>query len=266
MKVTIYTINNSPFCVSAKNYLTSKGIAYDEKDVEQNKDSLHEMLTLSDHFTGVPYVYIVKDDGTTQGIKGFTETEFDGFFNAISPTAPTIAPVVESVADINTQQASPVPAVVPEEVVSAPSSDVSQSPINTDQNVIHEDEPTMSQDITADPVVQAPKVDDTSKQELGSIMDSLMQKAQTDQPVKADPAITSVTPDVTQVENNAFVPEVPEMSTAPVESVSPPQSAPIQDNVTRVDSDLSSQMPAGEVQTPARTPLASTPTIPDFPK
>jgi glutaredoxin-like YruB-family protein len=33
--VVVYTSNNCPYCVSAKDYLTQKGIAYEEKNVSK---------------------------------------------------------------------------------------------------------------------------------------------------------------------------------------------------------------------------------------
>ena len=50
MKITIYTIPDCQFCKQAKDFLTSKGLPFDEKDVLNNKDCL---LYTSDMFVFV---------------------------------------------------------------------------------------------------------------------------------------------------------------------------------------------------------------------
>jgi len=96
MTITLYTIASSPFCTQAKDYLTAKNLAFVERDVEHNKDNLNEMLTVSDHFTGVPFVHVVMDDTTEVGLKGFTEHEFDDVFERLSPQNATPVPEVTS--------------------------------------------------------------------------------------------------------------------------------------------------------------------------
>lgn len=77
MKVTIYTIPDCPYSKEEKDYLTGKGVQYDEKDVSNNKDNLSEMLDLSNKFAGVPFSVVVKDSGEKVMLKGFTKADFD---------------------------------------------------------------------------------------------------------------------------------------------------------------------------------------------
>ena len=77
MKVTIYTINECKFSQAEKDYLKTNNIAFEEKNVEQNRDFLTEMLGISENFAGTPVTKIEKDDGTSSVLKGFTQEEFD---------------------------------------------------------------------------------------------------------------------------------------------------------------------------------------------
>jgi glutaredoxin 3 len=77
MKVTLYTIPECPYCQQARDYFTAKGIQFEEKDVKADKDSLSEMLSLSNKFAGVPFCSVLKDSGETVMLKGFTEADYD---------------------------------------------------------------------------------------------------------------------------------------------------------------------------------------------
>jgi len=58
MKVTIYTINDCKFSQAEKDYLKTNNIAFEEKNVEQNRDFLTEMLGISENFAGTPVTKI----------------------------------------------------------------------------------------------------------------------------------------------------------------------------------------------------------------
>lgn len=121
-KVTIYTITNCPFCKQEKEYLTAHNIAFEEKNVEEHREYLSEMLELSDKFAGVPFTMITKEDGSMAKLKGFTQAEFDealGISNmaAVSPAdskpavlADTPAPIVPPSQPVNPD---PEPATPP---------------------------------------------------------------------------------------------------------------------------------------------------------
>ncbi|MEK9179705.1 MAG: glutaredoxin family protein [Patescibacteria group bacterium] len=76
-KVTVYTTSNCPFCKAEKEYLFSKGLKYDEKNVETDEVALKDMLTMSDNFAGVPVTLLQNSKGEKLVVKGFTKDEFE---------------------------------------------------------------------------------------------------------------------------------------------------------------------------------------------
>ncbi len=77
MKITIYSTTTCPYCKMLKNYLTQKGVPFQEKltDLDQNVQT--EMMTLSSGFLGVPFTVIQKPDGTTEKVIGFDKVKID---------------------------------------------------------------------------------------------------------------------------------------------------------------------------------------------
>ncbi|WMM24379.1 glutaredoxin family protein [Tissierella sp. MB52-C2] len=68
--VIVYTSNTCPYCVSAKDYLTEKGIDYTEKNVQTDKDARKELMAMG--HMGVPVLVI--DD---EEIVGFDKEKID---------------------------------------------------------------------------------------------------------------------------------------------------------------------------------------------
>ena len=74
--LTVYSKNNCPFCVQAKNLLTLKGIEFEEINIEQQPQA-REFIVSEGHRT-VPQIY--KDgelfvQGGFQGLQKLTEEE-----------------------------------------------------------------------------------------------------------------------------------------------------------------------------------------------
>jgi len=107
MKITIYTVNNCDFSKAEKEYLKAHNQAFDEKNLETNKEFLTEMLTLSNNFTGTPVTKVEKDDGQISILKGFTKEEFDKAMGYSQPKET----VVNST--INAPATSPKPTTPP---------------------------------------------------------------------------------------------------------------------------------------------------------
>lgn len=115
MKITIYTTSDCQFSKAEKEYLTSHNLPYEEKNLEQNRDWLTEMLAVSNNFAGTPVTKIEKDDGQIVVLKGFTQEEFDKVLNlspSPSPTPPTptsSAPTTEQPTPETTQPPTTTP-------------------------------------------------------------------------------------------------------------------------------------------------------------
>jgi len=58
-KVTIYTKHGCPYCAAAREDYTKRGVAFAEKNVEDSKTALAEMVKLS----GGRRVPVIVDDG-----------------------------------------------------------------------------------------------------------------------------------------------------------------------------------------------------------
>lgn len=69
-KVVVYTSNTCPHCFTTKDYLTSKGIEYTEKNVSESAEYRKELM--SKGFMGVPVVMV--DD---EAIVGFDKQRLD---------------------------------------------------------------------------------------------------------------------------------------------------------------------------------------------
>src|SRR3989338_7277921 len=218
MKVTMYTINNCPFCDQEKAYLQSKGIAFEEKNLDQNREFLTEMLALGNNFKGVPVTKIEKDDGQSVVLKGFTQEEFDQAFTGNAAAA--VPPVVAA-----SDQPNPTPPSQPDPVTPPP---VVEPPVV--------EPPAPTPEPTPPPVVEPPATPTEPQVPTP--------EAPSDTAVKADDAQTP-TPPVNE----------PETPPAPAPSDHPPsvQSTPANDPLAAILADLqnkSSDVPPGPVVPP----------------
>jgi len=73
--VKVYSTNTCPWCVKAKNYLSSVGVAYEEFNVQEDMTARDEMISKSKQM-GVPVLDI---DGTV--IVGFDKNAIDKALN-----------------------------------------------------------------------------------------------------------------------------------------------------------------------------------------
>ncbi len=69
-KVTVYTSNTCPYCTMAKDYLKDKEVAFEEKNVQTDKEARQELMAMG--YTGVPVICV--DD---QQIVGFDKARLD---------------------------------------------------------------------------------------------------------------------------------------------------------------------------------------------
>jgi len=72
----VYSTGTCPICDKAKNLLTKWRISYDEFRIDQDKNALKEMLTVSNGARTVPQITI--DGKWVGGFSELTELHMDG--------------------------------------------------------------------------------------------------------------------------------------------------------------------------------------------
>lgn len=73
-KVTVYTSSTCPYCTMAKDYLKEKGVEFEEKNVQIDKEARSELM--SKGYTGVPVICIGEEE-----IVGFDKARLDNALN-----------------------------------------------------------------------------------------------------------------------------------------------------------------------------------------
>lgn len=197
MKITVYTIKDCAFSKQEKEYLNANKLAFEEKDLETNKDFLTEMLAISNNFAGTPVTRVEKDDGTIVVLKGFTKEEFDNTFGFTATPASTDKPIQPTPTDSTVPPApindTPIPpiaetpptvGVVPPVVAAVPPVSEPSNPSSTNQVT------------TSDP--------------LKSVMDDLQSKSQVDAAPIAPPVETPVSEPIqpTPTDSTGSVPPI----------------------------------------------------------
>ena len=69
-KVKVYSSNTCPHCVTAKNYLTEKGVEFEERNVQTDPEARKELMAMG--HMGVPVLLI---DG--EEVVGFDQSKID---------------------------------------------------------------------------------------------------------------------------------------------------------------------------------------------
>jgi glutaredoxin 3 len=68
--ITIFTTNTCAYCVMVKRYLTSKGMTYNEVNLDTNPERQKEAMELSGALT-VPVTVVTKEDDSREVVVGF---------------------------------------------------------------------------------------------------------------------------------------------------------------------------------------------------
>lgn len=76
MKVLIYSTKTCPFCKMEKEYLTGKGVAFENIFVDEDEKKAEEMTRKSGQM-GVPVTIIIGDDGKEEVIVGFDKDKLN---------------------------------------------------------------------------------------------------------------------------------------------------------------------------------------------
>jgi glutaredoxin len=181
MKITVYTVSDCQFSKQEKEYLQSHNLSYEEKNLEQNRDWLTEMLAVSNNFAGTPVTKIEKDDGQIIVLKGFTQEEFDQVlgFKEEESVAQASADVTQS-----PQSTSPQPPTQTQPI-NQPEASPPPYPSSSSPN-----QPTAETSPTQSPPVvnQAPTTASSQPDDpLSSILSDLEQKANPNQPPPPQP-------------------------------------------------------------------------------
>ena len=69
-KVKVYSSNTCPHCVTAKNYLTEKGVEFEEKNVQTDPEARKELMAMG--HMGVPVLLIGGEE-----VVGFDQGKID---------------------------------------------------------------------------------------------------------------------------------------------------------------------------------------------
>lgn len=68
--ITIYTTNTCAYCVMVKRWLSSKGMSYNEINLDENPDKQSEALELSGALS-VPVTVVTKHDDSREVVIGY---------------------------------------------------------------------------------------------------------------------------------------------------------------------------------------------------
>lgn len=190
MKITVYTITDCQFSKQEKDYLQSHQLAFEEKNLEVNREFLTEMLAVSNNFAGTPVSKIEKDDGQITVLKGFTKEDFDkalGFEEKTPPPPPAAEPVATPPPVVETPAAPPTPVTINEPKVETvpPIPETPPAPVAAPA-------PVIETPVAPAPVVQpaAPVVEPAAPAQpdpMANILNSLQQQANA-APVTPPPA------------------------------------------------------------------------------
>lgn len=76
MKVKVYSTVTCPYCKMLKDYLTEKGISFENIFVDQDEEGREEMIKESGGFLGVPFTVITKN-GVKETVLGFDKNKIN---------------------------------------------------------------------------------------------------------------------------------------------------------------------------------------------
>ena len=77
MTITVYTTVSCPFCLMLKDYLKERGVSFVEKLIDEDDSARSEMVNLSNGFLGVPFTFIIRDNGIKETVVGFDKGKLD---------------------------------------------------------------------------------------------------------------------------------------------------------------------------------------------
>lgn len=83
MKLTVYSKNNCPFCVQAKNFLSKHDIPFDEVNIEH--DDTARTMIVEQGLRTVPQIFLGDDLFVAGGWQGLSKLTPDDIRNRVNP-------------------------------------------------------------------------------------------------------------------------------------------------------------------------------------
>ena len=176
MKITVYTVSQCQFSKAEKEYLQLHNLPFEEKNLEQNREWLTEMLVLSNNFAGTPVTKIEKDDGSIVVLKGFTKEEFDKELGLDQP------PVAQANAQVNLPQPPAASQPATESPTQPPQSTSSTSqsqPPTQPPTPPSSSQPSSTPNPASPSPSQEPTTNASVNDQLNSILEDLQKKSET---------------------------------------------------------------------------------------
>ncbi len=171
MKITIYTITDCKFSQAEKQFLLSKQLQFEEKNLEANREFLTQMLNISNNFAGTPVTKIEKDDGQIMVLKGFTQEEFEKALEAPIPPVAAPTPQPEPIA----MPQAPEPPAPP--VANIPPTPQPPVPMNLNEPIAPMQQPAMNMPPDMPPPAPQPEPPQPDNQALNSVLQNLQTRS-----------------------------------------------------------------------------------------
>ncbi len=175
MKITIYTVSDCQFSKAEKEYLASHNLPFEEKNLEQNREWLSEMLTISNNFAGTPVTKIEKDDDQIIVLKGFTKEEFDKALNITTQ---------ESSPAQTVNQTTPTPQTTsePPQQPPSPPAQPTQQTSQTSSTIPSVNQSPASPSLSNQPLTNTSSTSTQPNDPLNSILNELQKKVNENNP------------------------------------------------------------------------------------
>ncbi len=247
MKVTIYTTAECPFSKQEKEYLQGHNIAFEERNVETNREYLTDMLAVSNNFAGTPVTKIEKDDGAISVLKGFTQAEFDTALGIVQTAAPQSADGAVASAPTTPQpDSTAIPA--PLDVPAAPSEPISPTAEPAAQTEPAPVEPTVDTSSQT-----APEPDTTVPPTSTVEAPAQVEPVPVEQPTQPTESYAPTEPTEEQKSEDAQASEATNVNTQPPVDETTPTAGNPQDSLNAILENLENKSTAQSLADPAGT-------------
>lgn len=77
MEIIVYSSNSCGFCIKQKEFLTDKGIPFEERDIDNNSQHFQELKELG--VSSIPFTIVKQAGEIVSTINGFDKVELSKF-------------------------------------------------------------------------------------------------------------------------------------------------------------------------------------------